>query len=497
MNSPVIDSLSRLIVVDKFATQALYLQIAEQLVKAIQQGYLPNQTKLPGTRQLSLLLKVHRKTIIATYDELETQGWLEIVPCKGTFVSLKNKSKKSISDKAIKSIEGFAAEAGFIYKRSNLLDNPFETSNCDFQITQGTTDFRLIHNIQFSKYYSTNFKNSEILKKNAASLFNNYKYKQQLSNFLNLSRALHISPEHLMLTSSAERSIGIVSELLLSTNDVVVVGELSHFISNAIFQKTGAVLQTVSIDNQGISTDYLEEICSRKKVRMLYLNPTHHFPTTVTLSLERRKKILELSKKYGFIILEHDFDADFNYQTQSLLPLASMDSEGMVVSVGTFGQWLPAGFSTGYVIAPKNLMEQMQRYVHFTDPNMDYLKQEVLSEMIADGAMIRYLKKSNKVYKQRRDLFAQLLQKNFKDDLSFQLPHGGLAFWLEFNQPINLMKWRIACLRLNLHLAKTLLFQNKDVCALRIGFAHLTFEEISKVVEIMYKAYGNLKLEKN
>ena len=86
MNSPVSDLLKQLVHFDKSSAQAIYIQIAQQIINAIQRGYISKGLVLPGTRVLSQLLKIHRNTVVAVYDELASQGWVEIIPNKGTFV---------------------------------------------------------------------------------------------------------------------------------------------------------------------------------------------------------------------------------------------------------------------------------------------------------------------------------------------------------------------------------------------------------------------------
>ena len=96
MNSPVFDLLVQLTSIDKSIVQPAYVQVAQQIMNAIQRGYLEKGSKLPGTRALSKLLNVHRNTAVAIYDELASQGWVDIIPNKGTFVVVPEDSKSKI-----------------------------------------------------------------------------------------------------------------------------------------------------------------------------------------------------------------------------------------------------------------------------------------------------------------------------------------------------------------------------------------------------------------
>jgi GntR family transcriptional regulator/MocR family aminotransferase len=490
MNSPVEIPYKSFIKIDRNSEAAIYMQITNQLINAIQRGFLPFGTKLPGTRTLSQTLEVHRNTVVAVYDELFAQGWVESLPNKGTFIIGKNDEKPIDFDDFHKiNLKNYPKSTGFNFKTSNILDNPFEHSDCEFILNDGAPDIRLTQIDQQSRIYSSTLKRR-------AHKMGHYNqdgsefFKKHLSQYLNLSRGLPISNDNLLITRSTEMSIYIVSEILLSEGDTVLVGALSYFSVNMIFQKAGVKIVTIPIDHEGINVDEVREICKRQKIRMLYLTPHHHYPTTVTLSAQRRLELLNLANEFGFIILEDDYDYDFHYEKSPILPLASADTNGMVVYIGSFGKSLAPGFRTGFIVAPENLMTEMRKYLGIIDRQGDILMEHVLGEMIAEGEINRYLKKSLKIYQERRDHFANLIQENFGEFVRFQKPAGGLAIWMELNTKINLMQLSKNCAQNNLFIPKTLLYQNKELTAMRLGFGNLNTHEMKKSVEIIFE---NLK----
>ncbi|WP_326983588.1 PLP-dependent aminotransferase family protein [Chryseobacterium sp. MYb264] len=484
MNSPVKIPYTSFIKIDRNSEISIYMQITNQLINAIQRGFLAFGTKLPGTRALSLILGVHRNTVVSVYDELFAQGWVESLPNKGTFIIGKNQEKPSNSHGISRiNLKNYPKTTGFSFKMSHILDNPFEHSSCEFVFDDGSPDIRLTQIDQQSRIYSSTLKRrghkighynqdgSEFFKKN-------------LSQYLNSSRGLPISNDNVLITRSTEMSIYIVSEILLSAGDTVLVGSLSYFSVNMIFLKTGVQVVPIAIDHEGINVDEVRKICQKKKIRMLYLTPHHHYPTTVTLSAQRRLELLNLASEFGFIILEDDYDYDFHYDKSPILPLASADTNGMVIYIGSFGKSLAPGFRTGFIVAPENLMIEMRKYLGIIDRQGDILMEHVLGEMISEGEINRYLKKSLKIYRERRDHFADLLQESLGQLLTFQKPSGGLAIWTEWKININLMQLSRECAKNNLFIPKTLLYQNKDLTAMRLGFGNLNFEEMEKSVTI-------------
>lgn len=487
MNSPVKIPYQSFICIERNSEVSIYMQISNQLINAIQRGFLPFGTKLPGTRILSQILEVHRNTIVSVYEELFAQGWVESIPNKGTFIIGKNQNKPiELKHFEKKQLENYPKSTGFSFKTSNILDNPFEHSDCEYIFNDGIPDIRLTQIDQHSKIYSS------ILKRKAHKIGQYNQdgsefFKKNLSQYLNLSRGLPISKNNLLITRSTEMSIYIASEILLSKDDTVLVAEFSYFSVNMIFQKTGVRIHPIPIDQDGINVEEVRNICKKQKIRMLYLTPHHHYPTTVTLSAKRRLELLKLAQEYGFIILEDDYDYDFHYDKSPILPLASADTSGMVVYIGSFGKSLAPGFRTGFIVAPEDLMIEMRKYLGIIDRQGDVLMEHVLGEMIAEGEINRYLKKSLKIYQERRDYFCDLLQYYLNEHLDFQKPSGGLAVWTKWKSPINLMKLSHECAKNNVFIPKTLLYQNKNLTATRLGFGNLNFNEMEKAVEIISK----------
>ncbi|WP_316815427.1 PLP-dependent aminotransferase family protein [Pedobacter nyackensis] len=486
MGSPVRFSFASFIQIHRDLETPIYLQIANHIISAIQRGILLPEQKLPGTRTLSIDLETHRNTITAAYEELNQQGWISIQQNKGAFIlpfSNKNINKEGETRQYDSS---YPQKTGFSFQKSNLLDNPFEHIPCDFVFNDGTPDIRLTQIDDLSRFYSANMKRKSNRKKMGYYNQEGSEYfKKHLSNYLNVSRGFHISPQNLLITRSIEMSLYIISEVLLQANDLIIVGELSFFSANMIFQKSGARIQSIPIDEDGLCIDSLKDICEQETPRMVYVTPHHHYPTTVSLSSKRRLALLELAKEKGFIIVEDDYDYDFQYEVLNNLPLATTDTSGMVVYVSSFGKSLAPGFRTGFIVAPKNLMIEMQKHLGIIDRQGDILMEQALGEMIDDGIIHRHLKKSLKVYRERRDHCVKLLHLHLNDWVDFDIPSGGLAFWLRWKKAVNLMQLSQQCQKKQLFIPKTLLYQNKNITAIRIGFGHLTFDEMENCLLII------------
>jgi GntR family transcriptional regulator/MocR family aminotransferase len=492
MNSPVNDLLKQLIHFEKKNSTAVFIQISHQIIDAIQRGYLTKGTSLPGSRTLSQLLNIHRNTVVAVYEELASQGWVEIIPNKGTFILVpeqKTATIKAISYPINQNNE-YAKKTGFDFKPSFHLATVSETLQTKYTLNDGQPDLRLHPVHQFSKWYSASMKRKTVVSKwNENTNSKHSVYENQLCNYLNATRGFHIEPKNLISTRSTEMSLYIVSQLLLQPNDLVLVGNLSNYAANMIFQQVDATIHTIPIDENGLDIDYIKKHYLRKSIRCVYVCSNRHYPTTHTLSAERRLELLKLAKEYEFAIIEDDYDYDFQFEGSAMLPMASSDANGNVIYLGKLGQSLFPSFQTGFVVAPYNLIVEAKNYLKMLDRQGDVVQEQMLSELIYEGEIHRLIKKNTIQYKQRRDFLCEMLSKYFKKGVQWTKPSGGLAIWLQFEPKFSLVKLVEVAEKNDLLLPKTILYQNKDICAIRFGFGHLNEEELKIVVKKLKLAY--------
>lgn len=489
MGSPVEIPFRSIVQIEPSSTP-VYLQISRQLINAIQRGALIPGARLPGTRALASLLGVHRKTIISAIDELDAQGWIQIRPNIGTFVTdMPPVAQIASLPGDLSRLARYPASTGYSFPVSILLEREAGYPAGEFEFTDGQPDVRLAPFDNLAKAYR------QVMSRRSGRKLLTYSYvegnpfyRKQLAGYLNNTRGLHIGPDNILTTRGIHMGIYLASELLLRPGDLVVVGSTSHYLGNMIFQQARAEIITVPVDENGISVSALRALCQSRKIRMLYLTPHHHYPTTVTLSAERRIEILQLARTYGFIILEDDHDYDFHYNSSPLLPLASADTDGMVVYIGSFCKALAPGLRQGYLVAPENLVRELAKLRHIIDRQGDLVMEQALGEMLAEGEIQRYLKKALKIYRSRRDFFCNELTTRFGDALHFTAPPGGLAVWMEWSEKVNLLRISQNCLGKGLSIPQTLLFQTERLAAMRLGFGNLDENEIAAALGILESA---------
>lgn len=469
----------------------IYVQIANSIVGEIKEGRVQAGSRLPGTRAMSDLIGVHRKTVVAAYEELDAQGWIEIHASKGAFVNTTLPEMHPVQlRKSFRPKKGKIEETGFEVVDYKNIHAPVYAPPKMLGLHDGP-DLRLVPTALVARTYKvilTRRSTIPYLRYNPGD--GNHNLRQTLSEYLNESRGLQTTPENIFITRGSQNGMFLTAMSLLQEGDLVITGDPGYFYAERTFTNFGATIERVPVDDYGLVTDAIEAICQKKKVRMIYVTPHHHYPTTVTLCAARRMALLSLAEKYGFAILEDDYDYDFHYQSSPLLPLASADRNGMVVYIGSFSKSISPVLRMGFIVAPKNLLREVGKRRQIVDTQGDWILEQTFYELFKLGEIQRHMKKALKVYRHRRDIFCELLEKEMGDALQFNRPEGGMAVWGVFDKKINAVELAMKVREQGLAIPNSSIYDKastKKWNATRLGFAMVNENEMEQAIGILRK----------
>lgn len=476
--------LSSLININQAAPQAVYIQIACQLQKLIQEGALQANTRLPSTRNLSSVLKLHRKTVVKAYDELLTQGWVQSHRGNGTFVAAHLPEMKVQSlNKATSGID-HTKQAGFNIITAAHLERKLTKVTATYHLDDGFPDTRLAPLHDLSRAYRTQLLTGNPYTRLGYTDTKGSEWlRQELSTYLNETHGLQTTAENILIVRGTVMGLYLTSTALLQTGDNVVVGSLSWSGADQNFLQAGANLIKVGVDEHGIKVDELEQICQKNVVRLVYITSHHHYPTTVTLRADRRIELLRLSEKYGFIIFEDDYDYDFHYLNRPLMPLAGADKAGMVLYCGSFTKTISPAFRVGYLVGPQNVIDHLAKLRRIIDRQGDTMLENAMAELLQNGIIQRHMRKALRAYRLRRDVFCDLMKSQLNSYASFEVPDGGMAVWTQFDSSINLPELAQRALKKDLFIADAT--AHPSLNAIRLGFASSTETELEHSVGVL------------
>lgn len=473
---------------DKSSTKAVYVQIATSIIELIQKGIVRAGAKLPGSRQLAEKLDINRNTVNAAYDELFAQGYIISMERKGVFVveNLPEVQPESL-DQTLQS-KSYHGMAPFAWNED--LPTVKDTNMQDFRlmIDDGFPDVRrapvdaLMREYRSLARRSTNRK---FLKYGSPA--GSHRLKMALFKHLADSRGITASPRNIFIVRGCQMGFYIAAKLLVTSGDYVVVGESNYFAVDHTFRHFGARLLRIPVDGSGMDIDRLEDVCKTKKIKAVYIIPHHHHPTMVTLSVDRRMKLLHLAARHNFAIIEDDYDFDFHYETNPILPLASIDPYGHVLYVGSVSKTIAPGLRMGFLIGPEKFIEKAAWFRLLIDRQGDTLMEEAMASLYEVGEIDSHLRRSLKLYRERRDLFCQMVGQKLGDAVDFEIPRGGLGLWTIFDDSIDVNRVFEKSLKKGLRITDPALYKNEtfDMNGVRLGFASLDEREMVRAIDIL------------
>jgi GntR family transcriptional regulator/MocR family aminotransferase len=299
-------------------------------------------------------------------------------------------------------------------------------------------------------------------------------------------RGLACSAATVQLTRGTQMALDLTARALIQPGDVVAVEALGYRMAWEAFRSAGAKLVPIPLDSEGLDVAHLEKVADREKLRAIYVTPRHQYPTTVVLSPGRRLRLLELARRKRFAIIEDDYDHEFHFEGRPVLPLASTDRGGCVVYLGTLSKILAPALRIGFVVAPPPVIERLSRLRMFADRQGDNLAEYAVAELLEDGEVQRHARRSRKLYQQRRDALTSALRKRLGSAVSFQVPSGGSALWVQCAPDVDVIAWMDRCLEKGVDVKPCWSFAFDPAPPqpyFRLGYATHTPEELDGAVK--------------
>lgn len=462
-----------------------YLQITDQVVREISAGRLHRSQRIPGSRKMAELLQLNRKTVIQAYEELLAQGWLTAKASSGTYISDDLPIPKN---NALQSINQVLSEVEQpVRNKFEFIPPTVKLPAHSIAVDGGSPDHRLapmdwIYRESRSLINSTYGKHLLTY----SDIKGELKLRNTLAQYLSETRGMNLATDNILITRGSQMGIFLAIQSLSKPGDHVVVGSSSYDAADWAFEYHGCTINRIEVDHDGLNIDALHQLCKTTPIKIVYITPHHHFPTTVTLANTRRMQLMELAIVYNFIIIEDDYDYDFHYKSSPILPLASLDHGGRVIYVGSFSKVFAPNIRVGYVAAAAWQVDHMSRIRRIVDRQGDQVMERVMAEAITSGELTRHLKKSLRVYKQRRDHLAKLLSVQLSHYVEYDLPEGGMAIWVRFkNLLLSELKPSLVRVGLVLDIDKFLV---RRFNGFRLGFASIDEKEQEKIIELLGKA---------
>ena len=293
----------------------------------------------------------------------------------------------------------------------------------------------------------------------------------------------------LIVVSGAQQVMSLMSQCFINYGDCVICEEPSFIGSLNCFRSYGAKLSGVPTDSDGINIEALEEkLKTEENVKFIYTIPNFQNPAGVTMSLEKRKAVYQLAKKYGVLILEDNPYGDLRVSGENVPAIKSLDEDGIVVYAGSFSKIVAPGIRVGFALAPKEITAKLTVAKQTQDVHTPLMSQLVVYKWLTEYDFESHIEKIREIYKRKLNLLCDCVDKELSDFLTYHRPEGGLFVWAKLNDGIDMLDFCRKASAAGVSVVPGNAFMvdgDKECSYIRMNFSTPSDEAIVKGVKIL------------
>jgi 2-aminoadipate transaminase len=256
-------------------------------------------------------------------------------------------------------------------------------------------------------------------------------FRRVLTDFLRANNVRVDVDDNIIVTTGSQEAIYLIAKTLVDPGDYVLVESPTYLAALNVFRQFGARFLSAPVDEDGMRVDLLEErlrkaVSEGGRAKLVYTVPTSQNPSGVTMSMERRRHLLELAEQYDLLIVEDDPYSFFTFEPVHVEPLKTLDRSGRVIYLGTLSKILAPGLRIGWALGPNWVVTSMELAKQGVDLHTSTLSQYIAAEAIKRGLVEKTVEKARSIYKAKRDAMLEALDDYFPEGSSWTRPVGGL-----------------------------------------------------------------------
>ncbi|PGL70401.1 PLP-dependent aminotransferase family protein [Bacillus sp. AFS055030] len=464
------------------STVPIYLQLSTQIAGSIQSGLLLPNEKLPSLRKLAEELSISILTVRKAYKYLEKNGYVTVEPGKGVFISKKVQKTTQLSPS-----NNWQQTLGINIVRSQYLIN---REQLKYDFSKAVVYPRLLPN----KFLADEMQK---LLRDDASILTTYgpvqgdiELRSEIVKHIYEFQKIQSKTENLIITSGVQQGIDLVAQALLKPGDSIIVESPCYGGALDIFINKGIHIIPVEMDEEGIRSDLIEDLCIKFTPKLIYVNPTFQNPTGISMSNGRRKELIQLAQQFQFFILEDDSFSDIYFEKAfQYYPIKYYDQSEHVIYIKGFSKTLAPGVRIAAMLANGPVLEWLLAVKASMDVGSPLLTQKAILPFLRTDRMRSHVEKLRIALQIRRDTSVEILS-SLTDQLYFQIPDGGFNLWLTFHESnldvFNLLRKAnhenisflpgVACFN-----------NNTDISSFRISYSLVSENDLVKGLEKLRK----------
>jgi GntR family transcriptional regulator/MocR family aminotransferase len=474
-------------VLDRSLKTPVHRQLYEFLRAHIAKGHLSAGIRLPATRAVAESLGIGRNTVIAAYDQLLTEGYLETRPGSGTWVAdimrrahpATQGSENAVFARISRRGAAIAGQPGFrrpLPHKINFHPGYPETETFPFSIwarllakhARSRTDDMLDYR-QYAGYP---------------------RLRESIAEYVGVARGVDCSAAQVIVVTGAQAALDILARTLMDAGELAWMEEPGYFGARTALLASGAQLAPLRVSNHGwaISDPTLPA------PRLIFVTPSCQWPLGAIMTLDQRLQLLATAQTCGAWILEDDYDCEYRFRGRAVSALQGLDRSRRVIYVGTFGKTMFSSLRLGFMIVPRELSDVFERTVNITGHFPPLVLQAALADFIQQGYYANHLRKMRSLYAHRQHNFVELCREHLADWMTVTETDSGIQLFGKFVQPFDDREVAAAALALGVDAQPVSVnyYFDTPTHGLLLGYAGLDDDQCLIAVSTLRKSFERL-----
>jgi len=442
-----------------------YKQIYENIRQLIENGMLKTDEQLPSIRQLAETLQVSRNTTLVAYEQLTAEGYIRSESKRGYFVE--SYEPIHIQTQKVKSCDKPERERYIVDFRAGAVDQasfPLKKwRKCANDVLHDSVSF-IYGERQGDPYL-----------------------REQIASYLLQSRGIVTLSDAIVIGSSTQQLLMHVSLLLGKQFSSIILENPGYGGARTVFELQGYEIEAIDVGDKGIKMEQLETLQSK----LIYVTPSHQYPTGTTIPIQERQQLLQWAKLNGGYIFEDDYDSEFRYKQHPIPALASLRQD-CVIYVSTFSKAFLPSLRLSYMVLPEKLLKEYQVKFASFEQNASSLHQRTMANFIAKGYWESHIRKMRAVYKQKMQMLVQELERRFGEHIQIIGQYSGLYILICFRTTYSEAELIKKAKNHGVKVYPTSVYyitSKSDKVMLKLGFSNCSIEEIQQGVGLLYEAW--------
>jgi GntR family transcriptional regulator / MocR family aminotransferase len=410
---------------------SLYRWFYDELRMAILDGRLRPSSRLPATRDLAQAYGLSRATIVAAFDQLKAEGYVEGKAGSGTYVS-------QVLPEQLLTVRGPRSEKRLPHRPVSLSEyarrlQPFrgvpQRPLRAFRPNQPALD--MFPTTLWAQVAARRLRRVSANLLAGGEALGYRPLRQAVADYLNSSRGVKCTADQVLILSGAQEALDRTARILLNPGEAVWTEEPGYPGASVVFRAVGARICPVPVDGEGLDLDRGKR--NWKAPRLVYVTPAHQFPLGVTMSLRRRLALLDWARQAGVLIFEDDYDSEYRYSGRPIPALQGLDRSGVVIFAGSFSAVMFPALRLGYLVVPPEMVDVFAAAESVSTHHPPLLEQAILCDFITEGHFARHIRRMRELYAERLSVLLECAREKLMGRLEISNVEAGLQTvgWLK------------------------------------------------------------------